>query len=317
MKTRRSANKQLLYSLIIPVYKNESSIKDLCKSLATIKLKYRKSLEIIFVVDGSPDNSLSEIMKYRKKCLAKTRVLELSKNEGSLTAIKAGIDAAHEKYIVTKAADLQEPISLTEDMIAAMEQQHADIVFGLRKSRKDPLLSMIFSNLFWFLYKKFVDREIPIGGVDVIGFNDKVLPFVQSMKESKSSLVEYLFWLGFSKQFVPYHRQKRLSGKSAWTFVKKVNYVIDSTFSFSNIPIVILFTTGILSFLSAIVFTVITITAKSLGYIHVPGYSATLTISLFFFGLNAVGLSIVGNYIWRIYENTKQRPSYIIKNHYE
>jgi len=308
---------KIRYSLVIPVYKNESSIRQLCNSLATINAKVKSYLEIIFVIDGSPDNSLAEIMKYRKKCLATTRIIELSKNEGSLTAIKAGIDAAHGKFIVTKAADLQEPISLTEDMITTLEDERADIVFGLRKSRKDPMMSTIFSNLFWFLYKKFVDNEIPIGGVDVIGFNDKVLPYIQSMKESKSSLIEYLFWLGFSKQFVPYHRLKRSLGKSAWTFTKKINYVIDSTFSFSNIPIVILFMIGTLSFFSAIVFTGMTIIAKSLGYIHIPGYSATLTISLFFFGLNAVGLSIIGNYVWRIYENTKHRPPYIVKKQYD
>ncbi len=317
MKTRQSAKKQPLYSLVIPVYKNESSIKDLCESLATIKPKYRKTLEIIFVVDGSPDSSLSNLLKYKKSCNCFTKILALSKNEGSLTALKAGIDEASGRYIVTKAADLQEPLSLTEDMFDTLKTKKADVVFGMRQSREDPFTSTLFSNLFWTLYRKFVENQIPVGGVDVLGFNEKVHPFIKNMTESNGSLIEYLFWLGFSKQFVPYHRLKRLTGKSAWTTRKKISYVIDSTFSFSNLPISVLFLSGFISFIVAMILACLVITARALGLIQVPGYAATLTISLFFFGLNSVGLSIVGNYVWRIYENTKHRPLYIVKDKYE
>jgi len=305
------------HSLIIPVYKNSASIKHLCESLATIKASIRQNMEIIFVIDGSPDDSLDKILKYRHICQTTTRIIELSKNEGSLIALKAGIDSARGKYIVTKAADLQEPVALTENMLQILKKGNADIVFGLRKSRKDPFISTMFSNVFWFAYKKLVDDNIPIGGVDVIGFNNKVLPHIKNMKESRSSLIEYLFWLGFSKQFVPYGRLERKEGKSAWTFSKKMNYVIDSTFSFSNLPISILFFIGITSFITALLFGVYVVIGKTTGSIHVPGYAATVLVSLFFFGLNAVGLSILGNYIWRIYENTKQRPPYIIKNNYD
>jgi len=173
-------------------------------------------------------------------------------------------------------------------------------------------MSKLLAGLFWGLYRRYIQTEIPKGGVDVFACNREVRDCLLQLNENNSSLVGLLFWVGFRRVYVPYQRRARESGVSAWTFAKKLRYLGDSIFSFSDLPIRLLLRLGILGMILSIFLTITVIGLSVLGEIKVPGYAPTVLLVMFFGALNALGLGIIGGYVWRTFENTKNRPSYII-----
>lgn len=178
----------------------------------------------------------------------------------------------------------------------------------MREARRDPLSSRITAAAFWWIYRRFVQRDVPVGGVDVFGVNRHFLDRLVSFGEANSSLLGLLFWIGGRRVFVPYVRQERKHGKSAWTFRKKLTYLMDSVFAFTDAPIRLLLASGMVGLGLSVALGLATFVAKISGLLNVPGYAGTMLAVLFFGGLNAFGLGLVGNYAWRAYENTKQRP---------
>ena len=132
------------------------------------------------------------------------------------------------------------------------------------------------------------------------------------LNENNSSLIGLLFWVGFRRDFVPYNRQARIAGRSAWTFSKKLRYLSDSIFNFTDLPVRLLFRIGLVGTLCSVAAGTVVLVAKALGHIPVPGYTATVLIVTFFGALNCLGLGIIGGYVWRTLENTKRRPNFLI-----
>lgn len=298
-------------SLIIPLYKNEENIPSLIVALKDLNLKI-SDLEVIFVVDGSPDSSADLLNAILPSSGLKAILVLLSRNFGSFAAIRAGLSVANGKYFAVIAADQQEPPELIIDFFKILNVEKFDVVIGTRDSRSDPLLSKLSSKLFWKIYAKFIMPEIPIGGVDVFGCNNIFRTELLKLDESHSSLVALLFWMGFKRKIIPYQRLVREFGKSAWTFKKKVEYFKDSIFAFTDAPIKVLTTVGLIGIVFSFFMSIIILLGKVTGWVSVPGYSATVLTIIFFGALNIFGLGIVGTYAWRAYENTKQRPSSII-----
>jgi hypothetical protein len=189
------------------------------------------------------------------------------------------------------------------------------VVVGSRRGRSDPLATRLASALFWRLYRAVVIPEIPKGGVDVFGCNQRFRDELLRLEESHSSLVGLLFWLGFRRKEIAYDRRKRMQGRSAWTFRRRLKYLFDSVFSFTDLPIRLLTAFGLIGLLTSILFGSVVLALRLLGVIDVPGYAATVLIVLFFGGLNALGLGIVGSYAWRGFENTKRRPLALVLEH--
>lgn len=312
MKTKKP-----YYSIIIPIYNNQQFIASLVDDLNKLAQKLSKRGEVIFVIDASPDNSCEILKKLTPSFKFQSKIIVLAKNVGSFLAIKAGLDLCAGTFIAIKSADRQEPIALLQSFFNHLAKGSADIVVGVRQSRQDSISNKTASYIFWNLYRRFIDPSIPSGGVDMFACSAKVVPYLQRMQETHSSLIEYLFWLGFKRIEVPYERLKRESGKGSWSINKKINYTLDSIFAFSNFPILLFFVLGSISLILALSLSLIILIARLKGTISLPGYSASAIISLFFFGLNTIELSIICNYIWRTYENTKQRPQYIIQEKYE
>lgn len=187
-------------------------------------------------------------------------------------------------------------------------------VLGARDSRKDPWTSRIFSELFWGFYRRYIIKEIPKGGVDIFGCNRQVRDKVLEFGEARSSLVAQLMWVGFRRTVVLYPRLPRLKGKSAWTFQKKVDYLMDSVFSFTDLPIKMLLRIGALGAFTAALTGVAATISRLTGLTHIPGYTALVIAIVFFGALNLLGLGIIGSYAQRGYANTKQRPLSIVSN---
>lgn len=299
-------------SLIIPIYRNQASISDLLAALKELSSRLRHTLEVVFVVDGSPDDCFELLRNALPNMPFHSRLLLHSRNFGSFAAIRSGLTAAQGPNFAVMAADLQEPIDLAFEFFQRLDLGEVDVIVGSRDSRQDPLLARLASRLFWWAYRKLVMPHIPKGGVDVFGCNLRFRNQLLALDESHSSLIGLIFWLGFRREEVRYHRLGRQYGKSAWTLGRKFNYLMDSIFAFSDLPVKLLLGAGIAGLGVSILFGIAVLLLRLTGQLLVPGYSATIITLLFFGGLNALGLGIIGAYVWRAYANTQRRPLAVI-----
>ena len=166
--------------------------------------------------------------------------------------------------------------------------------------------------MYWTLYRRLIARELPPGGADLFVCNQRVRAALLQMREKNGFLIGQILWMGFRRTFVPYVRRKRETGRSSWGFRKRVAYLMDSLFLFSDLPIKLLLSLGVIGLLiSAVLGLSLTINGI-FGNVRFPGYVATVTTVSFFGGLNSLGLGIIGEYLWRLYQNTQQRPLSIV-----
>lgn len=305
----------MLYSVIIPVYKNEESIPRLINTLTEVFAKRPEvEFEVVFVVDGSPDNSFMLLKNMQSDMPFLSKVLLLSRNFGALEAVKAGMAHANGDFNCVLAADLQEPPELLLDMLNKHIKTNCDLVLGVRNNRNDPLLTKLFSITFWMVYRKLVVKEVPRGGVDIFACSRRVRELLAAFRESRTSLIGLIFWVGFTKEFVEYDRLERIEGVSAWSFSKKFDYMLDSIFSFTDLPIKAMLGLGGVGVIFSLALGIVVLTIRLGGGVSVPGYTATLLTILFMGSLNLLAVGLVGGYAWRCYENSKGRPNSIVSN---
>lgn len=305
------------YSVIIPVYKNEGSIFRLIEALISMHHSLEDEMEVVFVVDGSPDKSFELLKNAIEQINFSAQILVHSRNFGSFSAIRTGLIAARGEYFGVMAADLQEPPELLIDFFKSLSSDECDVAVGTRQGRQDPLLSRLASSIFWGIYRRLVVPEMPEGGVDVFGCNRQFRDQLVQLEESRSSLIALIFWLGFRRKLVGYERHVRQEGVSAWTFNKKIDYMMDSIFAFTDYPIRLLIKVGAIGSALAITMVALILVARLVGTITVPGYAATMLAVLFFGALNLLGLGLVGTYAWRAYENSKHRPLAVVASKYK
>ena len=302
----------ITYSLIIPVYRNEAFLPEVLQVVQGFAAQLDGAFEVVFVIDGSPDQSEQWLMEHLPGCGVATQLLVLSRNFGSFTAVRTGLAAARGQYIAVMAADLQEPPELMTDFFKCLAQGH-DVAVGTRSARNDPLAGKFSANLFWRLYRFLVQPEIPVSGVDVFAVSRRARDALLQLDEAHSSLIAQLFWIGFTRAEVPYERRVRKYGSSGWTWRKKAAYLLDSIFSFTAIPITLLMIIGFAGTVGFLLLGVALMAARALNLVAVPGYTAIMVTILFSASLLLLGLGIVGSYVWRAYENTKQRPLGIVR----
>lgn len=297
-----------MLSLIIPVYRNEASIPELLAELQGLHQALAGALEVVFVVDGSPDRCHELLRTLLPRTGLDATLVLLTRNFGAFAAVRMGLQQARGDTFAVMAADLQEPPELVLRMQAVLADGAVDVVVAERTLRHDPFWQRWQAALFWSLYRRYVVPEMPPGGVDIFACNRAFRDALLDLGESRSSLIAQIFWLGFRRAGVPYERQPRRHGQSAWTWRKKLAYLADSVFAFTDLPVRLLTRVGALGLLVAAVLGVVVLFGKLSGLIGVPGYAMTLIAILFFGALNLLSLGIVGTYAWRAYENTKQRP---------
>src|SRR5205823_5110269 len=210
---RRSARRLLggvcltsyLNSIVVPVYRNASSVPQLIDAIEHINSQVPGELEAIFVVDGSPDDSRDRIVEALKDTRLRVRVVEHSRNFGAFAAIRTGMRVAHGSRIAVMAADLQEPPELIIEFFRRLAQGDVDVLAGERRTRDDR--GALASKLYWRLYRRFIMHEIPPGGVDVFACNARVRDVLCRMEDVHTSLVAQLFWVGFRRELVSYDRR--------------------------------------------------------------------------------------------------------------
>lgn len=301
-------------SLVVPIYGNEGSIDELLGAIQGIAAEVEGNFEAVFVVDGSPDRSYAMLFERLPGAGFPSQLISLSRNFGAFPAIRVGLEKAKGRVIAVMAADLQEPPALVVKFFSRLREDAADVAFGVRESRDDPFLSKIASHAFWAIYRRFVMPDIPEGGVDIFAVTDRFRDRLIGLQESNTSLLAQLFWLGGRRAFVPYERRPRRHGRSGWTLRKKLRYLSDSVFAFTDLPVRILILLGMVAMGMAVLLAVITVAAKLSGVVEVPGYAGTMLTILFFGAFNSLGLGVVGTYAWRAFENTKARPLAVVQS---
>jgi glycosyltransferase involved in cell wall biosynthesis len=297
-------------SLVIPVYRNAGSIPRLIETIKDIAARLDGDLEVIFVVDGSPDDSHQLLVASLPAAQLEARVVEHSRNFGSFAAIRTGMSLARGQRIAVMAADLQEPPELVLEFLQRLAQEDLDVVAGERASRDDR--GDTAASIYWRLYRRFVMSDIPASGVDVFACTAAVRDVICSMESVHTSLVAQLFWVGFRRDMVRYDRQPS-GAASGWTLSKKLRYLSDSVFAFTDLPVRVLWMVGVVGMALGSLVGLSVLVARIAGAITVPGYAATILILLFFASLNLIGLGIIGSYVWRAYETAKGRPGAIVR----
>jgi len=298
-----------MFSLIIPVYKNEDTLPPLLECIAGLYERLGRRAEVVFVVDGSPDRSYDTLRALLPAAPFPAQLVALSRNFGSFAAIRAGLAVARGPYFAVMAADLQEPPELLVEFFRVLSEEPIDLVLGTRASRQDPALSRLSAEGFWRLYRLLVQSDMPRGGVDVFGCNQAVRDVLLQMHETNTSLVGQLFWVGFRRKVVSYDRQARHGGgPSGWTFRKKLRYMLDSLFAFTDLPIALMTLVGAGGVVVSLLTALVVFAAWALGDVPVAGYTPTMLLIGFSASTQLFSADILGGYLWRTYENTKGRP---------
>jgi polyisoprenyl-phosphate glycosyltransferase len=304
-------------SIIIPVYYNELSLRDTYAELKNKLSENSKkfSYEIVFVDDGSKDNSY-KVMQELAKSDKNIKLVKLSKNFGSYIAILAGMNYTTGDAITFLAADLQDPPELITQMYDKwIEGGKKDIVCGVRSSRSDPFFSRIYSYLFYKLFRIFILPEYPDKGFDCFFINREQKDVIVKMNEKNSHLTAQIIWLGYKQQYVYYHREERGKGKSRWTFLKKFKLAFDTFFGFSGRPLRVASLLGMTVSLLGFALALWIIIRKLANPLYAGfGIPAIMVVMLIVGGFILLSIGIVGEYLWRNFDSTRTRPTFIVED---
>jgi len=302
----------LTYSIVIPFLDEEENIPELYKRLTSVMTSVGKPYEIVFIDDGSEDGSIALIQKIIERD-PKVRVISLSRNYGHQVAVCAGIDHAEGKAVIIMDADLQDPPEALPSFISKLDEGY-DVVYAIRKNRKENFLMRGLYALFYRLLQTISDIDIPLDSGDFCIMNQRVVNLMQGMKERNRFVRGIRSWVGFKQIGLEYERDARFSGDAKYTFSKLIRLAFDGLISFSHFPLRIASILGLIT--SAISFTAVMIYMSLKFFTDLPmprGFPTTITIVLFLGGVQLVTIGVIGEYVGRIYDEVKQRPLYIVK----
>ena len=297
-------------SIVVPVYYNSDTLELLYNDMKARILDQLGDYEIVFVDDGSGDNSW-EVMNGIKARDENVVCVKLSRNFGEHAAILAGLSVCTGDCAVTKQADLQEDSTLILDMYESWKRGNK-VVLAVRESRDENPVTKFFAGCYYWLVRKTINKEMPKGGCDCYLVDRQVIEVLERMDEKNSSLTLQVMWVGFKSEKIYFHRKDREVGKGRWTLGKKVKLVIDSMMSFTYFPIRFIATLGMLFSLCSVIGIILVIKEKITEGTPILGYASIMCVLLLGFGLAFIMLAVLGEYIWRTLEESRKRPPFII-----
>lgn len=300
-------------SIVVPVYYNEQNLEPL---YADIKEKFINRIdydyEIVMVNDGSLDNSY-EVMKKIASVDENVKIISLSRNFGSHAAVLCGLSYATGDCAIVKAADLQEPTEILHDMVESWKRGN-NVVLAVRNARNESKKQTFFAESYYWLVRKTALPQMPEKGFDVFLVDKKVIRVLEALDEKNSSLTGQILWSGFKTDKVYYTRLAREIGTSKWTLKKKINLVKDTLFSFTNLPITLVTSVGAISVIGAIIWAIVSLVCKFVGSVDVKGWTSLFIFNLLSFGIIMMTLGILGEYLWRTFDASRNRPPYIVED---
>ncbi len=301
-------------SIIVPCYFNEANIPVTVPELIANEANFPAGLEFeyVFVDDGSGDGTVAALHQMRARYPDRIRVVELVANVGSYNAILAGMTQATGECLSIITADMQDPPELMVQMYAYW-QKGIKLVIGNRQDREETGLSQVLAKTFHWLMKHLALKNIPDGGFDFVLFDRQVCDDVVRMQERNSNLFYLMVWLGYDYVNIPYVRRKREIGTSRWTLQKKVKLLIDSLLSFSYFPIRAISGLGLGLGLVAMLYGLYLIGLKVFGSGEPEGWTTLMVVVLFVAAFQMIALGVIGEYVWRGLDASRNRPMYVVK----
>ena len=304
---------QKTISICFAVYQNEASLKILYDKFVKIfdSTLNNYNYELVFVDDGSKDGSLNKLMEIKKETNdSRMKIISLSRNFGQMAAILAGWHNAIGDAVINIAADLQDPPEQCIEMIREWEKGN-EIVISYRISHSTTIMRKITSRLFY----RLMIPDVPPGGFDFVLIDRKPMDSINALKEYHRFYQYDILWAGFNKKFIPYNKIERRFGKSQYDLLKRFNNFFSAFLSVSNFPIRLFSMIGGIVAISGFLYAINIVWAYfNYNSSSFAGWSPLMIVILIIGGLIMLMLGMIGEYIWRILDEVKGRPNYIIKN---
>jgi glycosyltransferase involved in cell wall biosynthesis len=303
-----------LISVVVPVFNNQPTLEETCRQIMEVHQSSfgELELEIIFVNDGSTDGSWQELERLQRLHKETVSLINLSRNFGQLGALYAGFNHARGDAVICVSADLQDPIQLMAKMVAYWKSG-TEIVICYREKRNDGFLARKSSNLAYSI-ARISNPGLPKGGFDYWLMNKKICKMLCSFKGRHNFLQGYLVSVGFSKAFIPYTRVQRAVGKSGYNFARKLKIVIDFLVDSSYLPIRFMSSFGALISLCSVIYSFLIIYAWLVNQTPFPGWAPLIIVTMLMSGILMMMLGVIGEYIWRIHDNLRDFPLFIVES---
>jgi len=270
---------------------------------------------LVFVDDGSGDNSLKILKKFQSEYPNSIKVIKLTRNFGSMAAIQAGFTVASGDCVGMISADLQDPPEKFLEMLSQWEKG-SKAVFAIRQDREENFLQIFFAGIYYSLIRKFAIANYPTGGFDFLLLDRQVIIELNKVQEKNTNIMTLAFWLGFQPVMLPYIRRQRVKGKSRWTLSKKIKLFVDTFVAFSFFPIRLLSILGMLVAACSFLYGAFVLFYWFVYGIEVKGWVPTIVVLTFTSGLQMAMLGVLGEYLWRTLDEIRRRPQFVIDEIY-
>lgn len=303
-------------SVVIPVYYNAGSLIETFKKVSSIIQNHSliKKFEIIFIDDGSGDNSYLELQALKHEYPEIVRLIKFTRNFGQLAAIKAGYEYSKGSCVINLSADLQDPPELITQMLDEHLTNGIEIVICTREEREESWFRKMSSQFFYKTMQSLIFSNMPTGGFDFILVSRKAINAFSNNFEANNFWQGQILWTGYSIKFISYKRLKRAIGTSRWTFSKKMKYLLDGVMAYSYFPLRFMAVLGLIIFLLGILYAVIIIIQYFLGDVPFKGWAPIMILVLVLSGIQMLMLGIIGEYLWRTLDQVRGRPSFVIES---
>ncbi|MDR1551359.1 MAG: glycosyltransferase family 2 protein [Holosporaceae bacterium] len=300
-------------SIIVPFYNEGESVKAFFQAVIPILRRMEHSFQILCINDGSEDNTLERLLEMKKEH-PEIKIIDFSRNFGKDAAITAGLDLSEGNCVIPMDCDLQDPPELLIDMIEKWNEEGVDVVLARRTDRSaDPMIKRVTAELFYKIYNRLSDPKLPENVGDFRLMSRKVVDALKVFPERRRFMKGLFAFVGFSTAVVEYKRPGRNSGTSRWSYLKLWNYAVDGITSFSTFPLKVSTYLGLLVTALSMSRGIWILFRTMVFGVDIPGYASLIVAILFLGGIQLTCLGVIGEYVGRIYIESKQRPLYIIK----
>ncbi|MBP3886380.1 MAG: glycosyltransferase family 2 protein [Cellulosilyticum sp.] len=301
-----------LLSIVIPMYYEEDVVQACYKELKRVMNEYQWNYEFIFVNDGSKDQTLLRL-KEIAQIDSKVKIIDFSRNFGHQIAVTAGVFHTQGDAVVIIDADLQDPPYVIKEMVDKWQEGY-DVIYAKRKKRKgETAFKRITAKCFYRLLHYMSEIEIPLDTGDFRLMDQKVVEAFKSMPERNRFIRGMVSWVGFDQTYVEYERDERYAGETKYPLKKMLHFAADGMISFSTKPLKFVRTLGFTTIFIAIGLAIYSLYAKYIIHSVVTGWTSIMVAITFFSGVQLFSIGLLGEYIARIYDESKNRPLYLIK----
>jgi len=300
-------------SVVIPIYNEAANIGALHERLGRVLAGLPGRHELIFVNDGSRDNSLALLLALAARD-GRVRYIDLSRNFGHQIAVTAGLDAAAGAAVVIIDADLQDPPELIPKLYQKLHEGY-EVVYAKRRSRQGESVAKKFTaRLFYRLLARITHISIPVDTGDFRIISRKVVEGLKRMPEQNKFLRGQISWIGYRQTFVEYDRAERAGGETGYTYSKMLRLALDGITAFSDAPLKAATVSGFV--VSGVAFLVVlyTLYSRFVTHDYEPGWASLMVSILFLGGVQLIAVGIIGEYISRLSANVRQRPLYLVSD---